>query len=311
MADGCVGAGGCWLRPAGGWERRSRGSRGRTGGRHRDGADRRDALGVTLMHEHVLVDFIGAAEVSRSRYDADAVVAMVLPYLRQVRALGCQTIVECTPAYLGRDPRLLQRLSRRPACTILSNTGYYGAAEDKHVPAFAFTETVEQLAARWIREAERGIDDTAIKPAFMKIGVDAAPLSEIDAKLVRAAARTHRETGLPIASHTGTGAAAMAELDLLEAAGVPPSAFIWVHAQSERDGTFHVRAARRGAWVEFDGISPSSLDASPRARAAHEEPRCCWNASSCRTTPAGTTSASREAGSSVPTRRSSPTSCRA
>ena len=103
------------------------------------------------------------------------------------------------------------------------------------MPAFAFTETAEQLAARWIREAERGIDDTAIKPAFMKIGVDAAPLSEIDAKLVRAAARTHRETGLPIASHTGTGAAAMAELDLLEAAGVPPSAFIWVHAQSERD----------------------------------------------------------------------------
>ncbi len=223
------------------------------------GPIRGDALGVTLMHEHVLVDFIGAAEVSRSRYDPDAVVAMVLPYLRQVRALGCQTIVECTPAYLGRDPRLLQRLSTASGVTILSNTGYYGAAEDKHVPAFAFTETVEQLAARWIREAERGIDDTAIKPAFMKIGVDAAPLSEIDAKLVRAAARTHRETGLPIASHTGTGAAAMAELDLLEAAGVPPSAFIWVHAQSERDGTFHVRAARRGAWVEFDGISPSSL----------------------------------------------------
>jgi phosphotriesterase-related protein len=168
-------------------------------------------------------------------------------------------MVECTPAYLGRDARLLQRLSTGSGVTILSNTGYYGAAEDKHVPAFAYTETAEQLAARWIREAERGIDDTAIKPAFMKIGVDAAPLSEIDAKLVRAAARTHRETGLPIASHTGTGAAAMAELDLLEAAGVPASAFIWVHAQSERDHTFHVRAARRGAWVEFDGISPSSL----------------------------------------------------
>lgn len=218
-----------------------------------------DALGVTLMHEHVLVDFIGASEVSRSRYDGDAVVATVLPYLQQVRALGCQTIVECTPAFLGRDARLLQRLSQASGVTILSNTGYYGAAKDKHVPSFAFTETAEQLAARWIREAERGIDDTAIKPAFMKIGVDDAPLSAIDAKLVRAAAFTHRETGLPIASHTGTGAAAMAELDLLEAAGVPLTAFIWVHAQSERDETFHARAARRGAWVEFDGISPSSL----------------------------------------------------
>jgi phosphotriesterase-related protein len=218
-----------------------------------------DALGLTLMHEHVLVDFIGASEVSRSRYDADVVFATVLPYLQQVRALGCQTIVECTPAYLGRDGQLLKRLSEASGIRLLSNTGFYGAAKDKHLPSFAFTETAEQLAARWIREAERGIDETAIKPAFMKIGVDDAPLSEIDAKLVRAAAITHRATGLPIASHTGSGAAAMAELDLLDAAKVPSTAFIWVHAQSERDEAFHVRAARRGAWVEFDGISPSSL----------------------------------------------------
>jgi phosphotriesterase-related protein len=216
-------------------------------------------LGLTLMHEHVLVDFIGAAEVSRSRYDADDVFRTVLPYLQQVRKLGCDAIVECTPACLGRDPQLLKRLSEASGVRILSNTGYYGAAKDKHLPAFAFTESAEQLAARWIREAERGIDDTSIKPAFMKIGVDEAPLSDIDAKLVRAAAITHRATGLPIASHTGTGAAAMAELDLLNAAAIPLSAFIWVHAQSERDEAFHSRAARRGAWVEFDGISPASL----------------------------------------------------
>ena len=216
-------------------------------------------LGLTLMHEHVLVDFIGASGVSRSRYDADAAFTTALPHLKQVGTLGCRTLVECTPAYLGRDVQLLKRLSEASGVHILSNTGYYGAAKDKHVPAFAFTETAEQLAARWIREAERGIDGTTIKPAFMKIGVDEAPLSEIDAKLVRAAAMTHRETGLPIASHTGSGAAAMAELDLLDSAAVPLSAFIWVHAQSERDDAFHVRAARRGAWVEFDGISPSSL----------------------------------------------------
>jgi phosphotriesterase-related protein len=218
-----------------------------------------DTLGVTLMHEHVLVDFIGAAEANRSRYDAEVVFRTVLPHLQQLRQLGCGTLVECTPAYLGRDPQLLTRLSEASEIRILSNTGYYGAANDKHVPAFAFTETAEQLAARWIREAEHGLDGTSIKPAFMKIGVDGAPLSAIDATLVRAAAITHKETGLPIASHTGTGAAAMAELDLLDAAGVPPSAFIWVHAQSERDDSFHARAARRGAWVEFDGISPTTL----------------------------------------------------
>jgi phosphotriesterase-related protein len=218
-----------------------------------------DRLGVTLMHEHILVDFIGAEQVSPSRYDADRVFDTALPHLKQLRTLGCDTLVECTPAFLGRDPRLLQRLSGASGIQILSNTGYYGAAKDKHLPRHAFTESADQLAARWIREAEQGLDGSTIRPAFMKIGVDEAPLSEVDAKLVRAAAIAHRRTRLPIAAHTTTGAAAMQELDLLAAADVPASAFIWVHAHAERDSGFHVTAAKRGAWVEFDGIAPATV----------------------------------------------------
>jgi phosphotriesterase-related protein len=219
------------------------------------------ALGLTLMHEHVLVDFIGAAQVSPSRYDVNDVFVRVLPHLQQLKTLGCATLVECTPAYLGRDPRLLRRLAEASGLHILSNTGYYGANQDRHLPPHAFKESADQLAARWIREWERGIDDTAVKPAFMKIGVDAGPLSVVDAKLVRAAALTHRATGLPIASHTGNGVAAFEEMDLIEQAGVPLSAFIWVHAQAEKDTSRHQGAAARGAWVEFDGISEKSVDA--------------------------------------------------
>jgi phosphotriesterase-related protein len=184
---------------------------------------------------------------------------VVLRHLQQARRLGCETLIECTPAYLGRDPRLLGRLSEASGLNILTNTGYYGAAKDKHLPAHAFDETAEQLAARWVRECERGIDGTGIKPGFMKIGVDEGPLSAVDAKLVRAAAITHRETGLAIASHTGPATAAFEQLDLLERSGVPLSAFIWVHAQAERNDTLHARAARRGAWVEFDGIGETTV----------------------------------------------------
>ena len=223
------------------------------------GAIPAERLGLTLMHEHVLVDFIGADEVSRRRYSPDEAFRTVLPHLEQVRTLGCQTLVECTPAYLGRDPALLKRLAEASGVHILTNTGYYGAAKDKYLPRHAFTETADQLAARWIREFENGIDGTPIKPAFMKIGVDEGPLSEVDAKLVRAAAIAHRATGLPIASHTSTGIAAVEQLDLLERARVPLSSFIWVHAHNERDLTFATRAATRGAWVEFDGVSPASV----------------------------------------------------
>ncbi len=223
------------------------------------GAVAPDRLGLTLMHEHVLVDFVGADKVSRSRYDSDEAFRTILPHLERARKHGCDTVVECTPAYLGRDVALLKRLSEASGLLIVSNTGYYGAANDKHLPAHAFSESADELASRWTRESSAGIDGTALKPGFMKIGVDGAPLSAVDEKLVRAAGLTHKATGLPIASHTAAGAAALAELTLLAELGVPASAFIWVHAQNERDTSIHVRVAKAGAWVEFDGVSETSI----------------------------------------------------
>ena len=51
-----------------------------------------DSLGLTLIHEHMLVDFIGADSVSMDRYDRDSVVQKVLPYLLEVRKFGVKTI---------------------------------------------------------------------------------------------------------------------------------------------------------------------------------------------------------------------------
>jgi predicted metal-dependent phosphotriesterase family hydrolase len=218
-----------------------------------------EELGITLIHEHVLVDFIGADKVSRNRYDAEEAFRTVLPRLKEAYESGCRTLVECTPAYIGRDPVLLTKLSQASGLHLITNTGYYGAANDKFLPQHAFAESADQLARRWIREFGSGIDDTGIKPGIIKIGVDPGPLSPIDAKLVRAAARTHLETGLTIASHTGDATAALEQLDLLREYGVAASAFIWVHAQNETKLEKHFEAARRGAWVEFDGIAEKSL----------------------------------------------------
>jgi len=218
-------------------------------------------LGCTLMHEHLLVDFIGADQVAPGRYDPEEVFQKVLPYLQKLRAAGGDALVECTPDFLGRDPRLLRRLSAASGLHILTNTGFYGAAKDRYVPRFAYHETADELAMHWVREFEDGIPPDNIRPGLMKIGVDEGPLSEIDAKLVKAAARAHLRTGLAIASHTGDGVAAMAQLEVLREEGVEPSAFIWVHAQSEPDTSLHHRAAELGVWVEFDGIAPDSIAA--------------------------------------------------
>ena len=216
-------------------------------------------LGSTLSHEHVLVDFIGADKVSRERYDAGEAFDVALPHLQRARELGCRGFVECTPAWLGRDPRLLERLAKAAGLHILTNTGYYGAAKDRYVPRHAYEESADQLADRWTREWVDGIEGTGIRPGFIKTGVDAGPVSVIDRKLVQAAARTHARTGLTIASHTGDTQAALDQFDILDRERVRPEAFIWVHAQSDWELESRVEAARRGAWIEIDNIDARTV----------------------------------------------------
>lgn len=212
-------------------------------------------LGVTLPHEHVLVDFIGAEGVRKDRYDADEAFRVALPHLQRIRQLGCRSLVECTPAFLGRDPILLRRLSEASGLRIVTNTGYYSAVGGKFLPPHAYTETAAQLAERWLREWREGIDGTGIRPGFLKISVDQAPLKDYNRKIVAAAALTHRESGLTIAAHTGDGAAALEEIGVLREHGVAADAFIWVHAQNETDPQVHREALRLGAWVSFDGLN--------------------------------------------------------
>jgi len=217
-------------------------------------------MGVTLVHEHILVDFIGADSITEQRWDKSKVAEIVLPYLRKVKELGFQTFIECTPAYLGRDPLLLRSISESSGLNILTNTGYYGAINNKYVPGFAFNETVDQIASRWTEEWENGIEGTGIKPGFIKIGVASGNLSDLHKKLVKAAALTHLKTGLTIASHTGPATPAFEELKILQNEGVAPEAFIWVHAQVEKDLSTHIKAAMMGAWISLDGINDDNLE---------------------------------------------------
>ena len=213
-------------------------------------------MGLTLIHEHILVDFIGADSTGYHRWDKDSVVQRVLPFLEEIKARGVKTLVECTPSFLGKDPVLLQKLTEASGIQFITNTGYYGAVEGKYLPPHAFTESAEQLAKRWVKEFQEGIEDTGVRPGFIKISVNSgAPLSEMDTKLVMAAALTHRETGLLIVSHTGTWETANAEIEVLKEEKIDLSHFVWVHAQAEKDFENYKKAAEEGVWISLDGIA--------------------------------------------------------
>lgn len=218
------------------------------------------AAGISLIHEHVMVDFIGADKVDPSRYNADEVFRIALPKLMEAKSRGCVTMMECTPAYIGRDVRLLQRLSNASGINLVTNTGYYGASSEKFFPAHAHTESARQLADRWIAEWLHGIDNTNIKPGFIKSGVDKLPFTPTQTKIIEAAAITHLATGLTIGIHTGNGDAALKEKEIIQSNGVDASAWIWIHAQNEKDHAYHIQIAKEGGWISYDGVNNDTID---------------------------------------------------
>ncbi len=212
-------------------------------------------MGITLTHEHVLVDFIGADSTGYHRWDKQEVVKKVLPYLTEIQEYQVSTLVECTPAYIGRDPLLLKELSSKTGMHLITNTGYYGAHNNHFIPAEFYQMNAEELSRIWVDEFENGIEGSGVKPGFIKIGVDGNDtLSGEHRKIITAAALAHQQTGLVIASHTGPDGPAFEQISILQSHEVEPSCFIWVHAQNgSLEG--NIKAAALGTWISLDNVN--------------------------------------------------------
>lgn len=224
------------------------------------GAVAQDELGLTLSHEHLFSNFGLPIDETQS-YDEEKLFARVNPYLRMLHDEGIQTIFDYTTAYFGRRADLLKVMSDSSGIQIVTNTGIYGGADDQYVPAFAFDLTATELAEIWIDEAEDGIEDTGIRPGFIKLAFDNGEPSEIDRKLFEAGLITHLETGLTVAVHTGSNPKAVElQLELMEEYGVDPSAWIWTHANWHDDIDYILDVAQQGAWISMDGVKSDNID---------------------------------------------------
>lgn len=220
-----------------------------------DGQINASEMDTTLVHEHVMVDWIGADSTGYHRWDRESVVERVLPYFLEVKEKGVNTIFDLTPAYLGRDPYILKELSEQSDLNIVTNTGFYGAVDNTYMPQLAYAQSVEEISEIWIDEFENGIEDSGIRPGFMKISVAVEkPLSELHQKIVDAAIATHLETGMTITSHTIGDVPALEQIERLKSNGVSPTAWVWTHAQS---GTVegNLEAAGEGAWISLDNVN--------------------------------------------------------
>ena len=213
-------------------------------------------LGLTLMHEHISWDPDGAA--SKREYDVDDVVDTVLPYLMDLKSFGCSTLVEATPQGAGRDIEILKRCSQKSGLNIITNAGAWDGSDNpgKFVIESVARGSIDDIAACWTSEFTSGIGDTGVKPGFIKIALgDTGTITDLQERLLRAAARTSLRTGMCIQCHSFSAASAQKAVAVIEDENLPYDRFIWVHADGARDFKTTKALADKGIWVEYDCLA--------------------------------------------------------
>ncbi|MHA1127166.1 MAG: phosphotriesterase family protein [Candidatus Heimdallarchaeota archaeon] len=227
-----------------------------------------DDLGRTLMHEHILVDLDGINQKKKT-YTTQEVVDLIVPFLIDVKKKGCSTIVEPTPYGLGRDLDILKQCSEKSGVNIITCTGAWDGfnVKGKCLPLGLAEKTIDEIASIWIKEFTDGIDDTGIKPGFIKMALgDEGEVFPLQEKLLRAAIKTSKQTGLRIQCHVYQEASVKRTVEILEEEKLPFDNFIWVHADAKLDLPRIIDYAKRGMWIEYDGIaSAKSYEKYPAA----------------------------------------------
>lgn len=208
-------------------------------------------IGLILPHEHIFVDLRGPSAPDYAQAKAEDVIQLMQPYLDAAWSAGVTSLVECTPPGVGRNITVLRRVAEITPMRILVPTGIYREA---FTPLAMRNLEVETLATLWIQELLEGIEGTPIRAGFIKLAMSDNGPTEIEIRNLKAAANTSRSTGAVIASHTTSVATMRTELEVLEKSGLDLHRFIWVHADAEPNPAFHLEAAQRGAYVEFDSI---------------------------------------------------------
>tara|TARA_R110002049_G_scaffold202922_1_gene373422 strand:+ start:1990 stop:3027 length:1038 start_codon:yes stop_codon:yes gene_type:complete len=218
-------------------------------------------LGVSLTHEHIMSNF-GKDITESLNYDTVELFNQVIPYLKQLKSYGVNSIFDCTTKHFGRRVDLLKIISDSTGIQIITNTGIYGAANDRYVPEFVYNASAKSISEIWINEFENGIEGTKIRPGFIKLAFDNEALpSNIDKKLFEAGILTHLETGLTLAVHNANNVEAVKyQIELLDEYNIHPSAWIWTHANKVEDDTILIDIATKGAWISLDGIKESNTE---------------------------------------------------
>lgn len=187
----------------------------------------RSDLGITLPHEHIVIDgtfLYDQPTEAISKYNAEQEITLqnrgwvayhwtshecnclltdekiATSELMHFVASGGRTVVDPTNRGIGRDHRGLARIARTTGLNIIMGSGYYVG---KTHPGDMDSRTQEQLTREILDELEHGVDGTGIRPGFIgEIGCS-YPLTDNERKSLRAAVDAQLASGACLMVHPG------------------------------------------------------------------------------------------------------------
>jgi phosphotriesterase-related protein len=237
-------------------------------------------MGVTLMHEHILIDgakswscpchpdlsaiaeqpvsieIIGELRMNPylnrdnvSLDDSD----LALTELKMFQKLGGHTVVDPTNIGIGRDPAKLARISRMSGLKIVMGSGFY--LEHTH-PDWLKAMDVDDVTEFLVNDVGAGTEKPAVMAGIIgEVGVSKDFTAE-ERKSLRASARASALTGVPLSIHLpGWERLAHKVLDIVEAEGADLRHTVLCHMNPSHDDLPYQKAlAERGAFLEYDMI---------------------------------------------------------
>ncbi|PWA08767.1 phosphotriesterase [Pueribacillus theae] len=207
-------------------------------------------LGRTLIHEHLRTSSEGPRFQFPHLYDEEHEFQMAVEQVKNVKERGIKTICDPTVMGLARDIRFMERVAIETGVQIIAATGIFTF---HYLPTRFINEDENFMAEVFIRDIEVGIQNTSIKAGFLKCATDYQGITPDVEKVIRAVAKAHHRTGVPIMTHShpasGTG---LMQLDILEDEGVNPKNVLIGHCGDTDDIDYISKILDRGAYVGLD-----------------------------------------------------------
>lgn len=206
-------------------------------------------LGSTLMHEHIAVLTPGIRENWPHYFNEEEFLKIADNKLNELHSRGIQSIVELTPPDLGRDIRLLKKVQDLTPINIILCTGMY-----YDIPIFWQTRDADEMAGVFIKDIKEGIQGSGITAGIIKLATDesAGGLNEQNEKCLRAGARAHRATGIPITTHTGPPNVGLEQQRVLREEGVDLSRVIIGHIGDTTETDLQKKLMDEGSTIGMD-----------------------------------------------------------